>query len=557
MAKKKVIESKAQIGADAQRKVCRLIEQFVPKEAILEIIKQLDPKMRDVRLAEKIFLTQVKTFSEREDWRARLEDIFDGDYPERIREFICDGRFAVKGKTQSYSAFATYKTSPVKLFERPSEQQLRVMGPAMLKVVYGDKGTKVLRSVDLDRLKLLERDAVARSALVVFDVRNRPAVGIKDRWELGEDIPQKIITPKLTSRASDASLIQNFFVDLRKTIAWKDDESFAVYLAYLLQPMLAHIKPGMNPAYLFRGVTNSGKGFLSKQLPTWLYASTLKEPALLRDFPSGEYEFSVTMAAARHSLYCVFDEIKNITEDQTKIFDYAITSSEISMRIMREGVQQIPNHLTFAATAVSVNFASDETWGRLACIELIESRTQEIEAFLNRWRTKAPDLLSSLFRKLRGSKSDVLNFSVIPGRRPGFGLLARAVEIAFGVRPAFSASTFVNDVLEAICGLEAKNAVGDRKGARKRLSRAQIGEELRARYGMAVKPSELLVKLKTAMGTGATRFYESESGVRFKIDLSIEGGDGRAFVYVQRTSKPSTVSTDSMKSKTKRQIKKV
>lgn len=528
----------------------RLVRRFIPKSAILEMLGQKLSPSRGSLTAEAIFKKALASARKNDSWRIRLDSIFDGKYPSDIREFIFNGQFAVFVRERATQASVCYRTLPVRNFQFPSNTQLAAMGPSLMKIVSSEKEAKAIRSVELDRLKIREKDALFKSSLVILDIRNRPSVAEKTRWILEQDeMPRKVICPKLTSKVQEPRLIEEFRDDLRKTIAWKDDDSFVSYLAYLLQPMLADIKPGMNPAYLFRGPTNSGKGYLSRHLPAWLYASNLEAPVFQKKFPSGEYEFSVSLAAARDALYYVFDEVKDISEEQTKLFDYAVTSAELTMRIMREGLQQVPNHTTFALTGVYVNF-SDETWGRLATVELAESRTSEIESFIARWKSRGPDLLSSIFWRLRSKRKQIMSHKLVANRRPGFGLMADATELVFGLRPRFAVGSVVNDVLEAICRLEGVEGLGDRKGPRKRLSRHQISNELLNLYGLRPKPTELLLKLRTSMGTGQRKEYVAESGKKFLIELRTEGHqENRTFVYVRQLKGPSTVSTDIRKSR--------
>lgn len=515
--------------------ITKLALRFIPKDSLIGItrskIKAQNPKLKTKYIkieAKKTVLKVLKKLLKNEDWKARKIFIFDGKYPSVTNEFLNRGDFAHFGNSEYNKENLSYEVKQVRQFSTPSPKQLLHMGPKLAKVV----NDTVVSSVMTDRLKLMSEIALKNSGLVCIEVLNRPIVGEFSRWEIGSDIPKKIITSNPIFKNPDLTIIEDFVDDLKKTASWKSEDSLATYLACLIQPMLCHLMPGMFPAYMFRGPTKSGKGFLSKKLLDWLYSSNLPRAVSQFKFPKDVYEMSHTLQEAKDSLYYACDEVKDLKEEQTKIFDNIVTAPELSLRVMREGYFRMPNYLTFTMTAVYSNL-TDETWGRIALIELVEGRTKNFEIFLKKWDGSAAELLAALFKKLTDNLETIKCYSTVENRRPGFGLISEATVQVFGIRPAFELVETANQVLEVVCDLEGDPKISF-KGKRKRLSVKVIREKYNEDMSMNDSVPDFFLKLKTALGTGNKRIYCAENGKTYKITLNEEGESARKMVYVKK-----------------------
>lgn len=515
-----------------------LAKRFVPKDSLEGIAKSIIRKENSSfkstlvkNKAKRLVALTLKNLEQNSAWKTRLNSIFDKKYPQTTREFMCRGEFAYFGISDKGKANLSYDVQQVNSFASPSPKQLLHMAPKLTKIV----GEEAKTSVEIDRLKNLDASAFEESALVSYEVLNRPAAGRKSKWDLSQpNTPKRIVAVKLRVRNPDLQIIEGFLQVIREAVAWKSSEDLYTYLAFLIQPLLVHLKEGMFPAYMFRGPTTSGKGLLSKKIPDLLYMSNLKRAVYQTKFPKDTYEMNISLNTAKDCLYYSCDEVKDLKEEQAKIFDNIVTASEVSIRVMREGTFVIPNHFTFSMAAVYSEL-TDETWGRIALIEVTGGRTQKYEKFLREWEPKFPELLAAICKKLSNNLELIKNYEVIEKRRPGFGLVAEATKNVFGVKPKFEVVKTQNQVLECICEIYSIDDIGDSRSGRKRLSVGALRKKFNADSEKEYSLSEFNIKLRTAMGTGSFRTYTSESGDSFKISLKEEGQDKRIFIYVKKS----------------------
>nr|BFD68767.1 hypothetical protein HAGR004_37890 [Bdellovibrio sp. HAGR004] len=481
------------------------------------------------------------------DWRMQLMHIFGGLYPSSHREFYFGGSICQKiypkanphtdnrRHTFSSESYSPLKTISGKLAER--------LAPATFRVWRGEKKVHIDKTSETVRFLNFEREAFLKSALHEVVIYDRPVYQIKTGWHDHDSnrLPKKTYAAEITSTKTDETLLKSFVDDLKSTFAWDhDSNSFVNYLGYLIQPMLAHLAPGQLPGYLFLGPTKSGKNCLSDGLVSYLYSRRGQSTVKVAKLPSGPYEVGVFLGNAAGSIFLVFDEVKNATDEELKALDSLLTSGRIQTRQMRQGYIELDNYFVIGLTSVHKGL-TDETEGRLVKVTLTESRPEAIGDFMKRWTDKFPELLSTLFFKLSQVVNDESKYPRISDRRPGFQVIAYFVNQVFGYQPNYSVDATVNDFLDDICLMyeevhEVKNA------SKGRISIKQISDYLNNKHRFRFSRDRLINELNTALGYGSTKKhpsykdagYQAENGKHYHIRIVREGiKTKRYFLYIE------------------------
>lgn len=482
------------------------------------------------------------------DWRMQLVHIFGGFYPETHREFYFGGSICQKiyPKANPHTdnrrhTFSSESYSPLRNISGKLSERL---APSTYHVWEGENGkAHIDKTSETVRFINFEKEAFLKSSLHEVVIYDRPVYQIRTGWHDSDPsrLPKKTYAAEITSKNVDESLLKNFVEDLRSTFAWdQDSNSFVNYLGYLIQPMLAHLAPGQLPGYLFLGPTKSGKNCLSDGLVSYLYSRRGQSTVKVAKLPSGPYEVGVFLGNAAGSIFLVFDEVKNATDEELKALDSLLTSGRIQTRQMRQGYIELDNYFVIGLTSVHKGL-TDETEGRLVKITLTESRPEAIADFMKRWTDKFPELLSTLFFKLNQVVNDESKYPRISDRRPGFQVIAYFVNQVFGYQPNYSVDATVNDFLDDICLMyeevhEVKNA------SKGRISIKQIGDYLNNKHRFRFSRDRLINELNTALGYGSTKKhpsyknagYQAENGKHYHIRIVREGiKTKRYFLYIE------------------------
>ena len=547
------------INLSAEQSVRSIIlngmSKFVPRELLKELIES-ELKRFDLNLTDSAAnLTFVEAFdkilfeyAEDKDWKAKLDIIFDGVYPDESREFYFNGFVCQKTYPKAYPhqvfknyTFVSKNYQPIANIKNELVQKLAPATYNISKDAHGEP--YLVRTAETVRFANYEKKAFLNSSLheaVIFD---RPVYNILSGWDKFNRsfLPRKIYAAQILSESCNKDIIDAFLLDLKTTFSWDEKtSSFVSYLGYLIQPMIVHLAPGQMPGYLFVGPTKSGKNFLAQALPEILYNRMGKSSVLVKKLPSNTYEMDVFLSAATGSIFLVFDEVKNATDEELKSLDSFLTSSKVQTRKMRHGYIEIDNYFVVGLTSVHKGL-TDETEGRLAKLALTESRPQQIAEFCERWKDRAPDLLSAIFHAVNEVSLDYSKLPKISDRRPGFNILAYFIEQVFKLKPDYTVEITINDFLDDICLMyeevpEVKNA---RDG---RASVKQLREFLHKRHNFRYSRDRIISDLNTALGYGSTEKhpsykesgYEAENGKHYHVKFIREGLKvKRWFIYVR------------------------
>lgn len=541
--------------------VLTLVERFFPSKQLKELISSEISKYENISLARSVEIAETsiekalihwvnQTFEPQ--WRIRLEKIFDNKYPEYSRECWHNGKLAsVKyekidmNSSQPYS----FSTRNIDTITKPEHILCSKIAPLLYEVELDKNGKpSIIPTAEVIRFHNSEKEAIPKSSLFEEVIFNRPAYGITSGWDsytLGR-LPRKIVAAEILHSTFEEEILFEFMSELRSTFAWPDGNNsngfLAVYLGYLIQPLISHLMPGLMPAYCFLGPTKSGKGYLSNVLPAIFYHRPGESCVTTKKIPKEVYEFEVLMEASKNALYICFDETKNASDEELKMIDAFCTQSEVVIRKFRVGYYQLPNLYTVSATAVHRTF-SDETYGRMSIIKLKESRPENISKFHQKWRLRGPQLLKCIFEKVSGVKVELDMLPTVADRRPGFGLVAHFLKEAFGLTPDYSIEATYCDVLDDLCKLfESEPHLGSPRGPWLRFSPRSFTQFMAKNHDIKWKRSSALAAINTALGYTSTRShpifkdtgYPSESGRHYHIELREEGERSkRVLIYIQ------------------------
>lgn len=532
-----------------------LMLRFMPKNSLREFIADLI-RVRHNQIGVDLPILIDRAFEglrahfekhNPDGWKDKLAAIFGNAYPEMAREFWFGGSFAhhrYLGKQVNEDHLHTFVCDQVESLGKPKKLQLLRIAPALFEVEGTGADVKLLKTVEVERFTDGNESAIPKGALHEVVQYNRPVYGVNERWEYDEKkLPTLVKTADLLCKNVSLELLQGFLGELRSTFAWEDDETFVRYVGYLIQAMMAHLKPGQMPGYFFRGPTKAGKGYLAHALPAMLYSRPGASCVSVHMLPRDNYELNVLMQDARHALFVTFDEVQHASQEQLKPIDNLLTNSVVQVRKFGKGYISQPNHYVIALTAVHRKL-TDETDGRLATITLTESRPEKIEAFHRRWASRGPELLAALFQKVSQVKFEMDAVPIVPGRRPGFGIVAYFLKQGFGLAAEYKIEATDNDVLELICQFFAETKskkVGQWKRPWKRYSARNIGQFLSDR-GEGLPRRELETLLTTTLGYGSTEQhpsmkdtgYEAEDGSCYHIKWISEGQKKKRYVLSVR-----------------------
>ena len=539
--------------------ILNLVHRFFPFRSLLELTTSELQRIHEISaeeskaIAEDAFLKAAKYWAEESNgsaWPDKLDLIFDGAYPEKAREswsngLLCGQRYGkAAGLSDKPYSYRVWQVDPI---PAPKTLLCEKIAPDLFTI--GTNRSSVSKTADVERFINGDKKAVPRSSLHEEVICNRPTYGAVPGWQPYDDqrLPCKVVTVELLGESPVPGLLDEFVADLGREFAWPEGKQpgtsfLASYLGYLIQPMLSHLSIGQMPAYAFLGPTKSGKGFLSNALPSLLYHQASDSTVITKQLTKENYEFEVLMDAARNALFLCFDEVKNASDAELKIIDAFCTQSSIQIRKFRVGYYQLPNLYTVSLTAVHRTF-TDESYGRLAVIQLKESRSDSITSFYQKWRCRGPELLRALFERINKVGVDLENLPKIPDRRPGFGLMAQVIERAFGMKPDYSIETASNDVLDDLCRLhESETATRSVKGKWFRYSPRSFTDFMATNHEVKWKKSNAIAAINTALGYTSTRHhpsykitgYPAESGRHYHIEIREEGeSNKRVFIYIQ------------------------
>lgn len=531
--------------------VLALCQKFLPSKPLVEFVESESARIglsNQINISDLIRTACAHLEKADLDWSLRFKHIFHSHYPTVEREVwsnsrICQRRYPRRQQESDYkTTFSISTLSPIK---EPKNNLGSKIAPALYMIHINNDGTgRVTPTSEAERFFNGERMAVPRSSLSEVVLYNRPTWGIENGWQPYQKgfLPKRNETPKLVSQVNSESLIGEFVDDLQETFSWENDEQCPRYLGMLIQPMIAHLSPGQNPAYAVLGPTKSGKGYLSSVLPAVLYSRNGDPTVLVKKMPNSTYEMEVFLGTCREALFLCLDEVKNASDEEFKMIDAMCTQENLQARIMRQGYYEIPNLITICMTAVHQNF-TDETYGRLATMKLNESRSEMVADFHSRWKHRGPELLSSLFHRISGVSFDYLNLKRVPDRRPGFSVVAYFVEQVFGMRPNYAVDSTSHDVLDDLCRMyEEARKWGTDKGPWKRYTAANFVSFMAENYDRRWKRSSAASAINTALGYKSTlnhpnyktTGYPAESGKHYHIDVREEGiRTKRSFIYIR------------------------
>jgi hypothetical protein len=565
--------------------VLDLTERFFPSTHLIEItsseifklgcISQPESDEIAKSVVERALLHWL-THTIDQQWRLRLEYIFDNKYPEQARECWYIGRLAnVKYEKPSVivSQPYTFNIKTIDIISKPEHLLCSRIAPLLYIVELNSRNEPTVEpTADVYRFHNSEKEAVPKSSLFEENIFNRPAYGIETGWDNynSDRLPRKIVAAEILCSTNDEMLFAEFVTDLKVTFAWPDTNDtngfLAVYIGYLIQPLISHLMPGMMPAYCFLGPTKSGKGYLSNVLPAVFYHRYGESCVTTKKIPKEIYEFEVLMEASKNALYICFDETKNASDEELKMIDAFCTQSEIVIRKFRVGYYQLPNLYTVSATAVHRTF-SDETYGRMSIIKLKESRPENISAFHQKWRLKGPQLLKCLFEKVSKVKVDFDCLPKVSDRRPGFGLVAHFLKEAFSLTPDYSIEATNCDVLDDLCRLfELESHLGSPKGPWMRFSPRSFTQFMAKNQDIKWKRSNALAAINTALGYTSTRShpifkdtgYPAESGRHYHIELREEGERSkRVLIYIQPLNQQDDLRSQALAASKERELNKI
>lgn len=482
------------------------------------------------------------------EWSMQFLHIFNGLYPVTHREFYFGGsicqKIYPKANPHTDNRRHTFTSESYSSLKNVSGKLVERLAPATFHVWEAENGkVHIDKTSETVRFLNFEKEAFLKSSLHEVVIYDRPVYQIKTGWHDHDPyrLPKKTYAAEITSKKVNESLLTGFVEDLKATFAWDhDSNSFVNYLGYLIQPMLAHLAPGQLPGYLFLGPTKSGKNCLSDGLVSYLYSRRGQSTVKVAKLPTGPYEVGVFLGNSAGSIFLVFDEVKNATDEELKALDSLLTSGRIQTRQMRQGYIELDNYFVIGLTSVHKGL-TDETEGRLVKVTLTESRPEAIGDFMKRWSDKFPELLSTLFFKLNQVVNEESKYPRINDRRPGFQVIAYFVNQVFGYQPNYSVDATVNDLLDDICLMyeevpEVKNA------SKGRISIKQISDYLNNKHRFRFSRDRLINELNTALGYGTTKKhpsykdagYQAENGKHYHIRIAREGvKTKRYFLYIE------------------------
>lgn len=532
----------------------KLVRQFYPLKSLIKVCSLIADRY-DYR--EEIhydgWLREVMTHLSAHDpeWADRFKYFLGGAYPISEREVWSNGRIC----QQIYPKFNnrylenhTFMTSLLHPIRNPKNELGSRLAPMLYKVKINKDGTIVPQATaESERFLNGELRAVPKCSLTEVIHYNRPTWGVRSEWKLfdKDQLPRRVETAKILSSCKDQKVLDDFIDDLANTFSWENDLQLPRYLGLLIQPMIAHLSPGQNPAYAILGPTKSGKGYLSSVLPGIIY-SRLGEPTVqVKKMPNSTYEMEVFLGTCKNALFVCLDEIKNASDEEFKMIDAICTQEMLQTRVMRQGYFEVQNLISICMTAVHQTF-SDETYGRLALIKLNESRSEAVAEFHNRWKGRGPDLLSLLFRRLAEVSFDPLKLKRVPDRRPGFSVIAHFVEAAFKTRPDYAIESTTNDILDDLCKMyETMPNLGTQKGQWRRYTPANFVDFMSSQYDRKWKRSSAIGAINTALGYRSTKNhpnyqksgYQAESDECYHIETREEGKKTkRMYIYIREVT---------------------
>lgn len=529
--------------ATVYNEVLNHVEKFMAKESVIELTTwnlthnhSIENNLSIEIAAHLVEKAIAEQNIKNPDWRDKLSVIFDEDYPIKCREYWNSGHFVHKKyekKTLLHESNVTFSSEQFETI-RPSKTLAIKMAPTLAEIEVTQKGKTAKSTAETARFLNGEKLALPKSSLYEVIVSDRPKYRDKQFWETEDGkMPRKYLSAKLNCISYNPEILNDLITDLRNTFAWPNDNdaTLAIYLGYLIQPLVAHLKSGQMPGYSFQGPSRCGKGYLSNVFVNLIYSRAGGHTVLSKMLPHSTYELEVYLNDVRHALFLVFDEIVHATEEQLVILNSLLTQQTIQVRKFGVGYQKIENLVTIALTSVGKNF-SDETEGRLAIIKLSESRPEQIDKFHERWSTKGGELLKALVDVL--DKIEIKNDSIaqVSQRRPGFALVSHCIENVFHLKPDYSLQTSENETLDDICemffskfnefGESMDNSstvpMGRAIGRRHRYSVKNFCNFLSGRDNRAYKRKEIFSSLLTALSYRSTAFHPiyKEKGYLFR-----------------------------------------
>ncbi len=536
------------------------VSRFAPKRELLEILEIKVEKVPGVNTQDrKIFAKILFDFAVRlltkkdQQWFFRLEHIFRHQYPYSPREYA-HGKFLLHETHRESGGIDEPPTFLVRRFETRDIPRsgieaplLRSIAPKLHFINFSKEGAvKYSPTANISRFVNGEATAMLSSSLFGICIYNRPAIGVKVGWVFQEgSLPCCVYVPSPLHKGNvNSNIIQELVVDLKANFSFEDPDIMAPqYLGFLIQGMLAHLSPGQNPLYFFKGPTHAGKGYLGNVFPGFLYATQFGSGVCEANFKEGSYELSILMAKAVQFPYVFFDEIIHAGTKELKFIDNLATQKIIQYRGLYKGYLGAPNHLTVALTAINKEF-SDETKARLVEISLTRSTPSLIKAFHEKWKNRLSELFASFFQALSN-----VNFKEIPSvenRRTGFGVIKKALENGLHVTVDYPLHQSSNDILDVIARMYDSNT-GRACGKWKRYTPKNVLDAFNFENKIPIRNSQIAALLNTALGYQSTEEhpvfgrdgYPSEDGRRFHIKIRDEGqGTGaarRKYIYVRET----------------------
>lgn len=535
--------------------VLESVVKFTPKSLLEELFVnefcRRNPNLseQDARLCfQRTFTSTLNFHGQNDRWRMKFHEIFKGIYPSTSREFYFNGFICQKSYPKAYphqeNRRYTYSSENFQPIGRVKDKLAEKLAPDTFDVEADSRGKiRVLKTAETVRFINQEKSAFLRSSLheaVIFD---RPVYRIKSGWDQYTEnrLPRKTYAARILGSNRSPHLLKDFLKDLQTSFSWDHGtNSFVNYLGYLIQPMIVHLAPGQMPGYLFLGPTKSGKNFLAQALASLIYNRMGHSSVVLKKLPSSPYEMDVLLSSAIGSIYLVFDEVKNATDEELKSLDSFLTSERIQARKMRHGYIEVDNYFVTSLTSVHKGL-TDETEGRMVKITLTESRPQQIAEFFERWKGYSSDLLAALFHEVNKVELDYSKLPKINDRRPGFNIVAYFIEKVFGFTPDYTIDANTNSYLDDICLMyEELSEIRISRGGR--TSVGKLCEYLHNKHKFKFSRDRIINELNTSLGYGSTEKhpshketgYEAENGKHYHIKFVREGIKvKRWFIYVR------------------------
>jgi hypothetical protein len=540
--------------------ICEMLRlltgRFFPKDHLVEILMHHLRHFHDLSVSEAAELSAdaydlaIEYWVSQADdlqWGLRLKEIFDGQYPTKAQEYWFLGGVAER-KYQNMSADMdmpfTYEVDQFDRIGNLGRLLIPKLAPDLCIIEKTKNGYRIDATADVERFLNAEKKTVPRCNLFEVVVQSRPIWRAETGWSNFnlKRLPRRSYAAKLICKSASPDLLLQFVDDLKVTFAWPSDGSLGVFLGYLLQPMVCHLRVGQMPAYCFLGPTKAGKGYLSNTLPAILYNRPGGPTVMVKQITASNYELEVLLNSCKDRLYICFDEVKNASDNEMKMIDAFCTQPTVQVRKFQVGYIEIENDFTLSMTAVNRTF-TDESYGRIAVVKLKESRPDKISAFHYRWCKAGPELLRAMFDSINAIELDGIDLPIIPDRRPGFGLMAHLVKNVFYLDPDYKVDSSNSDTLDDLCRMhEEKPGSGRIAGAWRQYSLRSFTDYMTENHEIKWKRANALAAINTALGYTSTRNhpsykltgYPSESGKHYHIELREEGQKSvRTFVYIK------------------------